>query len=233
MVKHCATLSPVVIATGSRKEWYLAVPSTTSVSSTNDKLKIPENCCSNSSNQCFHLPFKKRRHFQLYEDDYTNLELQHQQVLVNNEVRPVDVYNATTPSSPQPDKIGSTVDQILRGTSSFQEKKRKRCVSPGCKKMARVGGVCVSHGAQQRKCNFSGCNNIVVNGGLCTKHGAVRNNKKCSVFGCNKEAKKGGICYTHGAKRQKCFFLGCKNVVVKGGACNRHEKELNVVCHPL
>jgi hypothetical protein len=122
------------------------------------------------------------------------------------------------------------------GTVSLGKSKHKFCIAPGCSNMARVGGVCVSHGAKLPKCNYSSeCSNVAVNGGVCTKHGAVRNNKKCSELGCNKEAKKGGICYTHGAKRKKCFIPECKNVAVKGGACNKHEKESKVCqpCSPL
>jgi len=113
----------------------------------------------------------------------------------------------------------STTDPIRNSSVSLKKSKHKRCSIPGCSKMARVEGVCVSHGARLQKCNYSlECSNVAVNGGVCTKHGAVRKNKKCSVLGCNKEAKKGGTCYTHGAKRKKCFILECKNVAVKGGA---------------
>jgi hypothetical protein len=120
----------------------------------------------------------------------------------------------------------------LSGTISLGKSKHKFCKAPGCSNVARVGGVCVSHGAKLPRCNHSSeCSNIVVNGGVCTKHGAVRNNKKCSELGCNKEAKKGGVCYTHGAKRKKCYIPECKNVAVKGGACNKHGKE-SEVCQP-
>jgi hypothetical protein len=131
------------------------------------------------------------------------------------------------------DEEKRTADPTLAGTVSLRKSKRKGCIAPGCTNMARVGGVCVRHGARQQRCNYSSrCSNIAVNGGVCTKHGAVRNNKKCSVLGCNKEAKKGGICYTHGAKRKKCFIPECNNVVVKGGACNKHGRGFSERCQP-
>jgi len=176
---------------------------------------------------------------QLLFDDYSNVldcgSLSSETAVVFNEVNDL-INNADTEIYTEiniVDEEKLTDGPTLAGTVSFQKSKRKGCIAPGCNNMARVGGVCVRHGARQQRCKFSSkCSNIAVNGGVCTKHGAVRKNKKCSVLGCNKEAKKGGICYTHGAKRKKCFIPECNNVVVKGGACNKHGRVSSEMCQP-
>ena len=56
----------------------------------------------------------------------------------------------------------------------------------GCTSKAKVGGVCIKHGAvvKSKTCKEEGCTNIVVQGGVCTKHGANRTVKTCSHEGC-------------------------------------------------
>jgi hypothetical protein len=110
MVEQRASLPPVVVVRGSRKEWCLVVPSTTNVSSASGRLEIPEEYRSNirrgdESNPCFLLPLKKRRRFVLQDDDNTNsLETQGQQAPVHNEARPIVNQN----SPPRPDNICSS-----------------------------------------------------------------------------------------------------------------------------
>jgi len=146
------------------------------------------------------------------------------------------IHNSTTEiytENSMADEEKCTANPTPAGTTSPQKSKRKRCTAPGCSNTARVGGICVRHGARQQRCNYSlECSNIAVRGGVCIKHGAVKKNTRCSVLGCNKEAKKGGTCYAHGAERKKCFVPDCNNVIVKGGACNKHGRDSSEVCQP-
>ena len=81
---------------------------------------------------------------------------------------------------------------------------KRVCIEEGCDSFARIGGLCIKHGAQVKpkpKCKIEGCNNQVQKQGLCIKHGApVKERPKCKIEGCNSYARgKDGVCTKHGS----------------------------------
>ena len=83
-------------------------------------------------------------------------------------------------------------------------KRRKYyCNVENCTNQAKVGGVCMRHGAkvkrkERKKCSAEDCQNIAVRGGVCWRHGAKWSMKMCSIEGCSNYAQQRGLCKRHG-----------------------------------
>ena len=99
------------------------------------------------------------------------------------------------------------------------------CSHDGCNSHAKVGGVCIKHGAQIKRCSHNNCTKQAQIGGVCVRHGAkIRRPKICSYDGCINRSKESGVCIRHGAKLEHytCNYNGCNNWAVRGGVCKRH-----------
>ena len=92
-------------------------------------------------------------------------------------------------------KRSDTAGQVIK------KRKHADCSVQGCTSQAKLGGVCVKHGARVKRCTHPGCRNQAVKGGVCVGHGAKV--KRCNSVGCENQAVKNGVCIKHGAKLSK------------------------------
>ena len=100
-----------------------------------------------------------------------------------------------------------------------------KCSHQNCDNHAVQGGVCITHGTQQKCCAHPGCDKAVkLSHVYCSAHGLSR--RKCDhEGGCSRVAVQGGRCISHGARKRVCCYPGgLSNGENRGGQgpCNKN-----------
>nr|CAD7573533.1 unnamed protein product [Timema californicum] len=149
----------------------------------------------------------------VFEDIKNNLPKRYEAPLVHkycrNDGRRPELENA-------PEKSGSESAPYNKHEST------RKCKTEGCRKFAKNGGHCISHGGNSKTCEVEGCMKYPLKGGRCKTHGGDYNHLKCRTEGCSKYAMKGGHCKPHGGCSKECKVEGCMKYPLKSGLCKAH-----------
>ncbi|KAJ0401131.1 hypothetical protein ATCC90586_000231 [Pythium insidiosum] len=128
--------------------------------------------------------------------------------------RGIDALLSKAPEEARP---SDSEDSASAAAQLHRSGSHRRCLVSGCDKVAKSGGLCISHGGG-KKCVIDGCSTTAVSRGLCIAHGG---GKRCQREGCTKSAQTGGFCWIHGGGK-KCGHDGCTKRAQSGGACISH-----------